>query len=441
MRFGGHYFLVSSMKEIKLRIHLFWILLSCCFCSQHNLALNPLSINPNCKDSDEAIQCEDDCLSGLTTCYNNCKDQHDCINDCMRQHSVCYDSCPCHSDCYDGCPCPTTSVYCLECEEKFENEFNDCHQDQISLLGSCLGDCDGHDDDCETKCFIKYKISSKNCPCMENCENGCPCPYYDCSSSDNGDGNGNGGENIDEHLQGKLQIQPLELDGECYQNFFNTTPSKVEFSKVSQNQIAKTSSSLGCINSCKDAYHQTYKYAVLERGGYCYCAGAEPYKELHGQCGIPCSGSHTDYCGGPGDTATFYTLNNTDQRCSYDLEESIDHDFNTTTIVGNDNDDVRKSCWAKFSCPNKYHVQYYFHYFDTWGNMYNPTAVYLYNDPLDKNDVIEYYGSSGEPNYPVLYQWIDFPYSDLRFEYRSYYTYNKRRGFKMRLRCASANED
>ena len=192
--------------------------------------------------------------------------------------------------------------------------------------------------------------------------------------------------------------------------------------------------SKNCINSCKDLYHKTYKYAVLERGGHCYCGGAEPYNELHGQCGMPCSGSHTDYCGGPGDIATFYSLGNTEQRCTYGVEESVDHDFNVTTIVADDNDaSDQKHCWAKFTCPIGYKVQYYFHYFETYAHATLPGIVYLYNDPL--GEITQYYGSGTAKTRPVLYKWLDAGNHQIRFEFRTVYAKRGLRGFKMRLRC------
>lgn len=418
------------------------ILVASGHCSGISSISEPRSINPNCNFPDEAVQCEDDCLEALTVCYRDCVDDHDCINNCMRQHSMCFDSCPCHSDCYDGCPCQTESIYCLECEEKYESEFGRCQTKQREILNTCFINCDTYDDDCESRCFIKYKMTLKNCPCMENCENGCPCPNYDCTTDEhNGNDHETGGNNQTEYCQGKLQTQPMELNGECYQNFFNTTVQNIYYGKVTQNTANKQSLSSKCINLCKDLYHNSYKYAALERGGVCFCGGAEPYKELHGQCGMPCTGSHTDYCGGPGNTATFYSLENTNQRCSYGVEESVDHEFNVTTIVASDKDKDRKSCWAKFSCPSDYTVQYYFHYFATYFETYvaqYPHIVYLYNNPLDRTDIIEYYGNGNGNHMPALLQWLDTSHQELKFEFRTYKDLSSlygQRGFKMRLRC------
>ena len=246
------------------------------------------------------------------------------------------------------------------------------------------------------------------------------------------DGNGNGKR---EHLQGSLQIHPMKLNGDCYKNYINSTYTHPYYHKVSQYVGSTQSLSKYCINYCKDRYHKTYKYAVLEEGGKCYCGAAEPYEELHSQCAMPCSGDHADYCGGPGDTATFYSLNNTDQRCLYGTEKSMDlHGLNETTIVADDNDaSDRKHCWAKFTCPKGYKVQYYFHYFDTKYQATYPAIVYLYYNPM--HEITQYTGSGSHKTRPVLFKWIDTEYHQLRFEFRTYYVKSNLRGFKMRLRC------
>ena len=129
------------------------------------------------------------------------------------------------------------------------------------------------------------------------------------------------------------------------------------------------------------------------------------------------------------------SLNNTDQRCLYGTEESLDlRELNETTIVADDNDaSDYKNCWAKFTCPKGYKVQYYFHYFETYYNSAVPAVVYLYYNPM--NEIIQYFGSGSQKTRPVLFEWIDTKYHQLRFEFRTYYTKRNLRGFKMRLRC------
>ena len=393
----------------------------------------PSSINPNCNHQDQAIECEDDCLAVLVPCHSECEDEHDCISVCMRQYTLCVDKCPCHTECFNGCPCDNESVYCMDCQERYHDEYHLCHHNEILNFEDCAEDCEDYDLDCDADCFSKYQTALQNCPCMKNCADGCPCEYYECT--DNG-GGGNGTDR-EEHLQGTLQIHPMKIDGECFKNFFNTSISSANYRKVTQLYKSSYPASATCISQCASLYHKTYKYAAIERGGYCYCGAAEPVQELHGQCAMPCSGSDTDYCGGPDDTATFYSLDNTEQRCVYGVEDSVDHDFNVTTIVADDNDpDSYKHCWAKFTCPKGYKVQYYFHYFETYGTSAassSSSIVYLYDDPM--GELIEYVGSGTATTRPVLYEWIDYENTQMLFEFRTTATKRGLRGFKMRLRC------
>ena len=281
-----------------------------------------------------------------------------------------------------------------------------------------------------------YEKQSIN-PKFNEIKNGRPCDGFDCSNGDGGRGGHGGNANRNgkrEHLQGSLQIHPMKLNGDCYKNDINSTFTNLYYSKVSQYTYGTQSLSKTCINACKGYYHKTYKYAILEQGGKCYCGAAEPYEELYSQCGMPCKGDHTDYCGGPGDTATFYSLNNTDQRCHYGTEESLDlRELNETTIVADDNDaSDYKHCWAKFTCPKGYKVQYYFHYFETYYHSSYPGVVYLYYNPM--NVITQYTGSGSAKTRPVLFKWIDTTYHQLRFEFRTFAKRNMR-GFKMRLRC------
>jgi len=396
-------------------------------CDQLEIPPQSTSINPDCNHQDQAIECEDDCLAILVPCHSECEDEHDCISVCMRQYTLCVDKCPCHTECFNGCPCDNDSVYCMDCQERYHDEYHLCHHNEILKFEDCAEDCEDYDLDCDADCFSKYQTALQNCPCMKNCAEGCPCDYYECT--DNG-GGGNGTDR-EEHLQGTLQTHPMRIDGECYKNYFNVSSSSYYYNKVTQQYKGTYPASSSCISYCTGLYHKTYKYAAMERGGYCYCGAAEPFEELHGQCAMPCSGSDTDYCGGPDDTATFYSLDNTDQPCTYGVEESVDHDFNVTTIVADDNDpDSYKHCWAKFTCPKGYTVQYYFHYFETY---VNSAFVYLYNDPM--GIITEYTGTGTAASRPELFEWIDYGSNQVRFEFRTTATKRGLRGFKMRLRC------
>ena len=53
----------------------------------------------------------------------------------------------------------------------------------IDRLFSCIDKCDAFDYQCEHDCTIKFEDQLKLCPCMEECPNGCPCPFFDCSQA------------------------------------------------------------------------------------------------------------------------------------------------------------------------------------------------------------------------------------------------------------------
>ena len=57
----------------------------------------------------------------------------------------------------------------VACEDAFE---------QIYL--TCIGNCPHGDYPCLADCNREYDASIKDCPCQENCPNGCPCPNYLC---------------------------------------------------------------------------------------------------------------------------------------------------------------------------------------------------------------------------------------------------------------------
>ena len=44
----------------------------------------------------------------------------------------------------------------------------------------CILGCSHDDDSCLPDCNREYKANIEECPCQENCPNGCPCPNYTC---------------------------------------------------------------------------------------------------------------------------------------------------------------------------------------------------------------------------------------------------------------------
>ena len=59
----------------------------------------------------------------------------------------------------------------IACMDMFEDIYIKC------LLGC------SHDDSCLTYCNREYKANIEECPCQDNCPNGCPCPNYACQET------------------------------------------------------------------------------------------------------------------------------------------------------------------------------------------------------------------------------------------------------------------
>ena len=70
----------------------------------------------------------------------------------------------------------------LKCDGDIdENEdFHRCEDSLATELAQCLASCGGSSS-CIIGCSTNYENGFKNCPCMEGCPKGCPCPEWDCS--------------------------------------------------------------------------------------------------------------------------------------------------------------------------------------------------------------------------------------------------------------------
>ena len=44
--------------------------------------------------------------------------------------------------------------------------------------------CAAFDNTCREQCYDVYMSAIRECPCMENCERGCPCKNYKCEHAD-----------------------------------------------------------------------------------------------------------------------------------------------------------------------------------------------------------------------------------------------------------------
>ena len=117
--------------------------------------------------------------------------------------------------------------------------------------------------------------------------------------------------------------------------------------------------------------------------------------------------------------------------CQFATESSFDGSFNITTIKTTNPYIDWTHCWALFTCPAGFIVEFYFDYFLTEASY---DVVWLTGDNFIRN----YDG--GRPSQrsgviPDLYQWISTGTDILDFQFRADGS-NVSEGFKLRLRCA-----
>ena len=70
-----------------------------------------------------------------------------------------------------------------QCDDIDANDdWHKC-EDRLSLeLGKCFEGC-GTDSSCLIQCTKDFEIALNDCPCMEGCPDGCPCPNWDCDAA------------------------------------------------------------------------------------------------------------------------------------------------------------------------------------------------------------------------------------------------------------------
>jgi len=150
-------------------------------CSASSL---PREINEQCPSFqlDLLAACESDCERANVNCIKDCGNDGHCVSACTREFAACMDVCPCSNSCFDGCPCPYASKYCETCESTHVDEYELCSDKVHAELMSCINACPPFDTSCDHDCAVQSEIALQNCPCMDNCQGGCPCPNYSCSS-------------------------------------------------------------------------------------------------------------------------------------------------------------------------------------------------------------------------------------------------------------------
>ena len=142
-------------------------------------------INTECPSLDQLEACEGDCEAENLACIKGCDNDTHCISGCTREFAACTEVCPCYTSCFDGCPCEYSSQYCeeeLSCEEIHLDEYKICADQVHESLMECINQCPPFDTACDHDCSAESEKELQNCPCMNKCEGGCPCPNYHCST-------------------------------------------------------------------------------------------------------------------------------------------------------------------------------------------------------------------------------------------------------------------
>ena len=80
---------------------------------------------------------------------------------------------------YKGCSTPFCSCRSIETND----DFIACEKYVQEIYLQCINDCSHDDHLCPSSCNREYTANLKECPCQENCPNGCPCPNYSCQAA------------------------------------------------------------------------------------------------------------------------------------------------------------------------------------------------------------------------------------------------------------------
>ena len=109
-----------------------------------------------------------------------CGGDSSCSFDCIYDAEDCKHYCPCLPGCPSGCEdCPSPFCTCqdfqsnpdyIACKNKFED-----------IYARCLNQCTSNDFECIATCTRDFDRNLLDCPCRQNCPNGCPCDNYKCA--------------------------------------------------------------------------------------------------------------------------------------------------------------------------------------------------------------------------------------------------------------------
>ena len=398
---------------------------------------NQWAYNPKCPTEDAKQNCDNACMDVNVVCTIACGGNYDCISNCTRAYYSCIEDCPCNKKCFQGCPCPEENEYCipeveLECEEEYDYEFNQCHDQMQQDMFDCVSECDNHDHDCEIDCFIEFDAELENCPCMSKCEEGCPCESFECPENPNPDPTN---PSMPEFLPGVISTNKTNLNNSCYDNHWieNSNPIVDQngfFGMITHRAISLSYSSLTpekCIQDCEN--YGIYEYAAVSNGKECWCGNQPPYNETLFECRIPCSGDRNQYCGGREGIASFYSINaKNGDGCEYKRQISADGSHEVNLIQSCDRCHEYQQSWFTFECPLNYHIMYYFEYFNSESSR-EPSYFYM----TYEGRTTSFVGSSPCETCPDLYDWQSTNLSSVEFQYRI--GYYESTGFKLALKC------
>ena len=74
--------------------------------------------------------------------------------------------------------CPSEFCTCRDVEN--DPNFIACDAYMKTQYIACIDDCPPGDHVCLAICNREYEENLKDCPCQENCREGCPCENYSC---------------------------------------------------------------------------------------------------------------------------------------------------------------------------------------------------------------------------------------------------------------------
>ena len=143
------------------------------------LVLNQ-SFNFSSRDYDLANQCTQYCADTRSGCLVQCNGNATCAFGCDYGAVNCAHSCPCFEECPTGCDGCVTP-FC-SCHDYLTNpDYIACERQAEVSYNRCLVECPTGDFLCIGACNREYQKTLEDCPCRENCPNGCPCENYDCN--------------------------------------------------------------------------------------------------------------------------------------------------------------------------------------------------------------------------------------------------------------------